>query len=481
MHFDKKCGCTQGLLLADYLKALVTGQSLPGDLEAQASGSSLYKSATSPALAPYATAYGNAFSPGAGSATAVATTPATGIVAPTTPATGTGTTPTTGTGTGTGTGTTGTGANAPGLPTPAFQPLPPLPTVSSNIATQLVQSPDFGLSMFVWGQPNTTARDLSMATSARFRWQKTLFQWRLIEGAAKGKYDWTEADRVVKASQQAGIKIIARIDFQPAWARKDGANNGPPDNYQDYWDFISAFATRYKPGSNFGQVDAIEVWNEVNLTKEWGGKAINREQAADYVRLLTGAYRVAHTANPSIVIVSAGLSPTGVQTESARDDAEYLQWLYDAGLKGGVNFDALGAHGNTQAPEVEVPLNSLPTFPHESFYFRRVEQLREIMVKNGDAARQIWLLEFGWTADKVNPNYAWFAVTEEKKAQNILKAYEYAKKNWTPWIGVMTLWTLADPTWNEKREEFWWAITNPDGTPRPAFTAIKNARAAGQI
>jgi hypothetical protein len=197
--------------------------------------------------------------------------------------------------------------------------------------------------------------------------------------------------------------------------------------------------------------------------------------------LLTGAYRAAHAANPNIAVVTAGLSPTGVRNESAWDDAEYLQWLFEAGLKGGVNYDALGAHGNTQAPEVDVPLNSLPTFPHASFYFRRVEQLRDIMVKNGDAGRQVWLLEFGWTADQVNPNYAWFAVSEDKKAQNILKAYDYARMNWTPWIGVMTLWTLADPDWTQQREEYWWAVTNPDGTPRPAFTAVRDARLAGRF
>ena len=53
-----------------------------------------------------------------------------------------------------------------------------------------------------------------------------------------------KADRVVKASAANGIKIIARIDFQPDWARKDLAKNGPPDNYQDYADFVAAFASR---------------------------------------------------------------------------------------------------------------------------------------------------------------------------------------------------------------------------------------------
>jgi hypothetical protein len=39
MHYDAACRCTQGLLLADYFKALLTGDNLPADLAAQAGAS----------------------------------------------------------------------------------------------------------------------------------------------------------------------------------------------------------------------------------------------------------------------------------------------------------------------------------------------------------------------------------------------------------------------------------------------------------
>jgi hypothetical protein len=442
MHYDKGCGCTQGLLLADYLKDLITGVNLPADLAAQADKSPLLRSAPL-GKPPLATTYGNAFTQGAGSATATAPTPP--IAA--TPA-------------------------AVSLLAPGTQARPP---------PSPVPSPDYGLSMFLWNQPTTSTRDLKIASGANFRWQKTLFAWRNIEGAGKGVYNWTEADRIVKASADNGVKIIARIDFEPMWARKDRANNGPPDNYQDYADFVAAFATRYKPGSTLGTVDAIEIWNEVNLTREWGDQPINQQQAADYVRLLTMAYRAAHAANPAVTVIQAGLSPTGVHNAQADDDAEYLGWLFQAGLKGGVNYDVLGAHGNTQAPCVACDFNSLPGFGDPSFYFRRIEQLRDVQVKYGDSDRQIWLLEFGWTADTVHPDYAWYAVSEDQKASNIVQAFQYAHQHWSPWIGVMTLWTLADPTWTPDREEYWWAIDNPDGTPRAALNAVRTARLNGAI
>ena len=346
--------------------------------------------------------------------------------------------------------------------------VPATPAPTAQPAPALQPAPELGVHTFVWGQPQTTARDLHLASDAGLRWQKSLFPWREIEPVEKGRFEWAEADRVVQASAEAGLNVIARLDFQPTWARRDHAHNGPPDDYRDYWDFVSAFVTRYR-----GRVQAIEVWNEPNLDREWGNQPISRESAADYVRLLGGAYSAAHAADPNIIVLSAGLSPTGVTDPHSADDVEYLKWMYAAGLKG--KFDALGAHANAQAPEPTAAFGSLKDFPHPSFYFRRVEQLRDVMVDNADGARKIWLLEWGWTSDTQHAAYRWFAVSEEKKADNILTAVTYAREHWSAWMGVMSIWTLADPTWGPDREEFWWAITNPDGTPRPAYTRLRDA------
>jgi hypothetical protein len=367
-------------------------------------------------------------------------------------------------------------AAPPPPPTPAPTPVPrptatPIPQPVGNL--------DYGIHMFIADQPATTERDLHLALDGGFHWQKSLFRWRDIEGSGKGQFDWADADRVVKTSNGAGLKIIARLDFQPMWARKDQALNGPPDNYQDYWDYVSAFVTRYSSSSTIGHVQAIEIWNEPNLDREWGNQTINQQSAADYVRLLGGAYAAAHAADPSVIVLSAGLSPNGVTDGHSADDLEYLKWLYAAGLRG--KFDAFGAHANTQAPEVSVALSVLKDFPHPSFYFRRIEQLRQVMVDNGDAAKQVWLTEWGWTADSVHPAYKWFAVSEDKKASNLVDAFQYARQNWTPWIGVMSVWTLPDPTWTADREEYWWAITNPDGTPRPAYSLIRQDRLTGVL
>jgi len=113
--------------------------------------------------------------------------------------------------------------------------------------------------------------------------------------------------------------------------------------------------------------------------------------------------------------------------------------------------------------------------------FRRVEDLRAVMERNGDADKQIWITEFGWTSDPVNPSYSWFAVSEELKGQYLVDAFRWAHTHWQPWIGVMVAWNMADPSWTAANEEYWWSITNPDGSPRSAFTLFAQQRTQGGL
>jgi hypothetical protein len=64
-------------------------------------------------------------------------------------------------------------------------------------------------------------------------------------------------------------------------------------------------------------------------------------------------------------------------------------------------------------------------------------------------------------------------VSEEEKADYLVRAYQWAKQNWSPWVGVMSAIYIADPEWTEQDEQYWWAVTNPDGTTRPAYEALK--------
>jgi len=484
MHYDEGCKCTQGLLLGDYLKALITGQNLPIDLEAQAKDSPLlkqYANSGATGLARAADLPGSNLKDGfekmgpgqAGQTTASAPPASSGSSnneAAARAAAQNAAKPSAAASSGTSSKPSQTQASASAAP--------------SGGRPERAKSPEYGMNVFVWGNTKTTDRDLKKLSDAGFGWQKTLFQWRFIEPQQKGQYDWEEADRIVKSSKAAGVKILARLDQQPAWARADHtAKNAPPDNMQDYADFISAFVTRYSSTSPIGRVDAIQIWNEQNLNNEWGGAPINEQQAQSYVSMLKAAYTAAKAADPTVTVVTGGVAQTGTDNDDARPDDTYVRWMYEAGAR--PYFDVLGAHGHGyKAPPTVSPdeAESNPTYGgHRFFVFRRVEDMRQIMVDNGDSDKQIWLLEFGWTSDTVHQAYAWHRVSEEEKGDNLVGAYQWAAQHWGPWIGVMCLWTMPDPSWAPDDEKYWWAILNPDGSARPAYERLLQARKSGLL
>lgn len=336
-------------------------------------------------------------------------------------------------------------------------------------------SPEYGVHVFLWGNAPTTERDLKLARDAGFGWVKQRFEWRYIESKAKGQFEWNESDRIVAAANKAGLKIIARIDNQPKWARSDKIfpATGPPDKMEDFADYVSALVGRYK-----GRVQAYEIWNEPNLAREWGNKQPN---AGEYVNMLKAAYSAAKKADPDALIISAGLSPTTASGAIATPDVEFLNQMYAAGAKD--YFDLLGVHaaGFKAPPETspdEIAQN--PKYNHGEpgagriYGFRHAEDLRDVMVQNGDSEKQVAVLEFGWTSDdRPGSPYAWHSVTEQEKGDYLVRAFKYAKENWRPWIGVMSAIYIPEPAWTKNHEQYYWSITNPDGTTRPAYDAIK--------
>ena len=146
--------------------------------------------------------------------------------------------------------------------------------------------------------------------------------------------------------------------------------------------------------------------------------------------------------------------------------------MYEADFQ--EHIDVVGVHAPGFSPPEYGPDNAEADGIGRWFTFRRVEDLRKIMIQHGDSARQMAIMEFGWTTDEVNPDYAWYAVDEATQAQYLLEAYQYAIDNWRPWVGLMSLIYMPNPTWTEADEEYWWAITAPGRGHRPSFFALAN-------
>ena len=100
--------------------------------------------------------------------------------------------------------------------------------------------------------------------------------------------------------------------------------------------------------------DAIEVWNEPNIDREWPTGQVN---GANYTQLLAKAYNAIKGANAGTMVISAAPAPTGFwgaagcAADGCNDDA----FLRQMAAAGAANYmDCVGAHHNsgTTSPSV---------------------------------------------------------------------------------------------------------------------------------
>lgn len=328
----------------------------------------------------------------------------------------------------------------------------------------------YGIQAFLWWDHGFAGRDLDWVYRMVFSHVKQTFAWEDVE-PARGVYDFTQSDRILDMIEGRGLHLVARLSDAPEWAHPSVGGvrhvdyvDAPPDDFADFATYCRTLAERYR-----GRIAAYQVWNEPNLSREWGNRT---PDAAGYVGLLAACSEAIRAADPDAIIISAGLSPTGNYDDSAHPDDIYLQAMYDADFEH--YADVVGMHAPGYAPPQVSPDEAEANGSQRFFTFRRVEDLRRIMVRNGDAARQVALLEVGYTTNQVHDNYRWFAVSEEEQAQYMVEAYEYAAGHWRPWVGLMSAIFIAKPDWTSEDEEWWFAITTPDGYTRPAYIALAN-------
>ena len=124
---------------------------------------------------------------------------------------------------------------------------------------------DFGYGVQVHGNATVgDAADTMRAVNDQLGmdWVKMQVQWWLVHPDPDVE-QWFFYDSVVEEAHKSGLNLMVSIVGAPAWTRADGTENGPPDDYNQYAEFLTELLQRYD-----GKVDAIEVWNDVPALPE---------------------------------------------------------------------------------------------------------------------------------------------------------------------------------------------------------------------
>ena len=340
-----------------------------------------------------------------------------------------------------------------GAPAPALVALGPQQTVTSRnsimgIHTRLTDEVE----------PWKIKRTMEMVREMGASWVVEYFPWAYSE-PSPGRYDWSHADLVVDHARRQGLTVIARLGMVPNWARPNPDLKATTNTYLDqehytaYADFVYAFVRHFR-----GRVDHIVVWNEPNISLEWGYRPVD---PAGYTELLRAVYERAKEANPEVVVLGGALAPTlaPVGDPEGMNDLDYLRLMLAAGA--GEAMDGLAAHAYGWRLPPDAPADPA------AVNLARVELLHQALADAGYADMPVYVTEGGW-----NDHPRWTkAVQPSQRAAFTTRAYQKALDEW-PWCKSLVMWAFRYPRPANTFQDYYTFVT-ADFTPKPVYFAVQ--------
>jgi chitodextrinase len=293
----------------------------------------------------------------------------------------------------------------------------------------------FSTGCCITGNANRV-RMLDEAAAAGIKRIRDEIWWAAVE-PTNGSFNWTNYVSFVNLAKSKGIDVLYILQNTPAWANGGQSYKVPPTNPADFGDFCGQAARTLGPLG----VRAFEVWNEANLQDYFQP----RPDAAKYVELLKACYNAIKSVDPTIMVISSGLSPYGeIGAEAANgtvNPVTFLQRMYGNGAAG--YFDALGWHPYSSEGA------TLFTWSGWSQMSETNASARSLMVANGDGAKRIWATEMG-------NSLAWCGGSETCQAERTRVQLEKWKAfEWAGPIYFYNQWAgLAHPEFSAARVDW---------------------------
>ncbi len=207
-----------------------------------------------------------------------------------------------------------------------------------------------------------------------------------------------DASALVSAARANGFKIQLSALGSPGMVTQAG--------------FEDQFAS-WVAGLAAAGADAIEVWNEPNIDREWQGELISPQS---YTNLLCKSYNAIKGANAGTAVISAAPSPTGwfggsKLTDCANggcgyDDQPWMEGLYNAGAANCMDY--IGAHHNAGATSPSARSGHPTGSTHHSWYFLPQTELYYNIFRG---TRKLFYTEMGYASQEgvetFSDQFAW--------------------------------------------------------------------------
>jgi uncharacterized protein YraI len=307
-----------------------------------------------------------------------------------------------------------------------------------------------GLTGFGYGAHVDSFAYPNLMANAGMTWSKRQVRFRM--GMSGSDTAW-----MINQAHSNGFKILLGVV---------GYSNemGNAGYFEDYARFVGEVAA-------LGP-DAIEVWNEQNIDREWPNGQIDPSR---YTQLLAQAYNAIKTANSNVAVISGAPSPTGAEgafgSAAVWNDDRYVQGMAAAGAA--QYMDCIGAHYN----EGIVSPTQTSGDPRDSYYTRYFWGMVNTYSAAFGGAKPICFTELGYlTPEGYGPlpgSFSWAGSTSvAQQAQWVAEAIQQARSSGK--VRLVIIWNM-DFTQYEGDPMAGYALVRPGGSC-PACDALASIR-----
>ncbi|MCY4466111.1 MAG: hypothetical protein OXE46_11305 [Chloroflexi bacterium] len=347
---------------------------------------------------------------------------------------------------------------ATATPSPSPTPIPtPAPIVSAPIVTTnpapivSAPAPVGNIHVELGGQVTSvsSSRAINAMRQAGMTWMK--IQVKYSRGSPPDMHS------KIQEVHGNGFKILISAVGYPDELSQGGAG------------YVSDFAHWLGRVASWG-ADAIEVWNEPNLDREWPQGQIS---GTAYANMLRSAYQQIKNANPNVLVISAAPAPTGaaIPGRVVPDNT----WLREVVAAGGVEYmDCVGVHYN----EGIVPPSQETGDPRgDNYYTRYFYSGMLVGYLSIIPDRPLCFTEMGYVTSQgygsLPSGFAWGAkTTVQQQADWLAQAAIIASNSGA--VRLFIVWNI-DFTRYDSDPQGGYAIIRPDGSC-PACHTLAAAR-----
>lgn len=197
-----------------------------------------------------------------------------------------------------------------------------------------------------------------------------------------------DAAGIIAVAHSNGFKVQLSALGTPGMVTQPGFE-------QDFANWVAGLAA--------AGADAIEVWNEPNIEREW---QIGHISPQAYTQLLCASYNTIKAANAGTAVISAAPAPTGFFGgcgPNGCDDAPWLSGMRDAGAA--QCMDYIGAHHNSGAtsPSARIGHPANPGDTHHSWFFM---PQTELYYNTFGGTRKLFYTEMGYASQEGVPPFS---------------------------------------------------------------------------